>query len=103
MNPESGFPPSHRKVHFERTLDGLQPEVCDLCGLLVGGAHLFTITLGPLSGRSVCDVTKSCLRYRPIPKSVLRDIHGHEDWHTDSRYFETGAPRWWDPDDLEFF
>lgn len=95
-NPEvSGYPPSHRNV------DELQPEVCDLCGLLVGGAHLTSITIGPLAGRTVCDVTNSCVRYQEVPQSFLRDLQGHQDWHTDSRYYDTGAPSWWDPDGID--
>lgn len=91
-----GYPPSHRKV------DELQPEVCDTCGLLVGGAHLLRVDDGPLSGRTVCDVTDDCRRiHSQVPQSWLRDKQGHEDWHTDSRYYDTGAPSWWDPGGID--
>jgi len=87
----STYPPSHRSV------DEPQPEVCDLCGLQVGGAHLVTSDVEGLAGYRICDVTPGCRRFRteqgfrdrkkasgPLPESI-----------GSSRVFEAGAEPWW--------
>lgn len=41
--------PSHRST------SGLQPEICELCGMLVENSRLFVADVEGLRGRRVCD------------------------------------------------
>lgn len=45
----SSLTPSHRSQNE------IQPEVCELCGLLVGNARLMIADVEGLRGRRVCD------------------------------------------------
>ncbi len=54
----SGLPtPTHRNP------DEPQPEVCGVCGLHVGGAHLRDADTAGLRGVRVCDVTPGCREF----------------------------------------
>ncbi len=65
MSRNPGWPPSHRNP------EDLQPEVCDLCNLQVGGKHLTLILEGKLAGTSVCDVRHGC-------REFYRKLSGHD-------------------------
>lgn len=45
-----GWPPSNRNIHDE------QPEVCELCGGIIGHRHLREADVEGLRGRMVCSV-----------------------------------------------
>jgi hypothetical protein len=83
-----GYPPTHRN-----RLDP-QPEVCDVCGLLVGGAELRTEFIEGLEGRQVCYIHpwRHKLTYEDIrqmhPGVPIMKI-GH------SRVYEPGSEPWW--------
>lgn len=84
------YPPSHRNT------DDPQPEVCDLCGLTIGGAHLFISDAEGLEGAAVCDAHQSCrMRHRMMPRledaSPVQSLGG-------SRIFPPGAKANWNDD-----
>lgn len=61
-----GFRPSHRNP------DEIQPEVCDLCGNLVGHQHLLDSQVEGLRGYAICDLHRFERRARVTPS--FRDI-----------------------------
>lgn len=64
--PSPCYPPTHRRG------EDPQPEVCQLCGLQVGGAHLREVGLPDGRSGVVCDVTKTCRMYsRPSRHDLL--------------------------------
>jgi hypothetical protein len=85
------YPPSHRNV------DEPQPEVCDLCGLLVGGNRLITADVEGLRGRRICVVTPGCREFRSALSFRDRQRgNGRLSGTTgSSRIFEPGAEPWW--------
>ncbi len=84
------YPPSHRNVEEP------QPEVCDLCGLLVGGSHLITSTVEGLEGRRICDVTPGCRDFREaMTFNDRRRLNGKLSGTIgSSRVFEAGGDFW---------
>lgn len=84
------YPPSHRSV------DDPQPEVCDLCGLQVGGAHLVTSEVEGLAGYRICDVTPGCRRFRSAVgfRDRKRETPPPEGIGS-SRVYEAGSQPWW--------
>lgn len=83
-------PPSHRNV------DDPQPEVCDLCGLTIGGSHLQISDVEGLRGANVCDAHQSCrMRSRPSYKDKLQN-RGQYPTIGNSRVFLPGAKADWD-------
>lgn len=85
------YPPSHRQVEEP------QPEVCDLCGLLVGGAHLLTAEVEGLRGARICDATPGCRDYRTAlsfrdRRQAAGPLVG---MLGSSRLYEPGAAPWW--------
>ncbi len=82
------YPPSHRNTDDE------QPEVCEVCGLLVGGRHLRTQHIEGLEGREVC-------QYHPwrdkITYEDIRQMHPGVlvTKLGESRVYEPGAEPWW--------
>lgn len=87
-----GYPPSHRSV------DDPQPEVCDLCGLTIGGAHLQPADVEGLRGAYVCDAHRSC-RMRSAP-SYRDQVRTRPQYHSvgNSRIFPAGAKAYWNTD-----
>jgi len=84
------YPPSHRSV------EDPQPEVCDLCGLMVGGAHLATSEVEGLEGYRICDVTPGCRAFRSSPTfNDRRRTSGRVSGTIgSSRVFEAGGDFW---------
>lgn len=56
-----GYPPSPAGIQE------LQPEVCDLCATIVGGARLMRVDVQGLRSAMVCDETLGCRMYRSRP------------------------------------
>lgn len=85
------YPPSHRSV------DEPQPEVCDLCGLLVGGRHLAVSDVEGLRGARICDVTPGCRAFRNAHgfRDRTRELGPVTSTLGSSRLFEPGAEPWW--------
>ena len=89
-----GYPPSHRNHRSP------QPEVCELCGLLVEGRQLQTLDIEGLRGRRVCEV-HSEWRNKPtrrdVERFVAKSIPGGQ-FVGQSRIFDPGDPHWWQMD-----
>ena len=88
------YPPSHRNLNEP------QPEVCDLCGLLVGGRHLAVSDVEGLRGARVCDVTPGCRALRNARgyrdrKREMGDLTGAIGTTGGARIYEPGAEPWW--------
>mgnify|MGYP000076406239 CR=1 FL=1 len=88
----SGYPPS------PRNLDEPQPEVCDLCGLHVGGAHLLIADTEGVRGYAVCDVQTGCGIWRSAISYNDRRRYNAREHSTigDSRIFPPGGDTEWD-------
>ncbi len=85
-----GYPPSHQD------LSDPQPEVCDLCGLLVGGRHLRLQNIDGLRGWRIC-------QYHPYrDKPTFRDIERMfpgvpgPKYVGQGRVYEPGSETWWE-------
>ena len=83
-----GYTPTHRK----RT--DPQPEVCEVCGLLVGGVHLRTEFIEGLEGVEICQyhkwrhrLTYEDIRQRHPGVPIMKLSH--------SRIYEPGQEPWW--------
>jgi len=86
------YPPSHRSV------DDPQPEVCDLCGLTIGGAHLQLSDVQGLRGAHVCDAHDSCrMRSKPSYQDNNR-VRGQFHSIGSSRVYPPGAKADWNTD-----
>lgn len=55
------FRPSHRNPN------DIQPEVCDLCGNLIGHRHLIEADVEGLRGQAICDIHSFERRARVTP------------------------------------
>lgn len=92
-----GYPPSHRST------DEPQPEVCQLCGLLVGGARLREAYTEGLRGMRICDVQEGCRNFRQ--NLSVRDrfeiVPDPELLYTRTRIYEPGAKPWWEGEEEE--
>lgn len=89
-----GYPPTYRNV------DDVQPEVCDLCGVKVGAAHLMETDVEGLRGLYVCDVQPGCRKFRAsLSYSDRRRMDPGPDGIGDSRIYPAGAPPWWPEDE----
>jgi len=80
-----GYPPSHRGT------DEPQPEICDLCGVMVGASRLKRHRYGELSGMLICDLHPSAPdkpSFDELPSPMVgvghieRD-HGQKEWWHD--------------------
>ena len=87
-----GFPPTHRDP------EDPQPEFCDVCGLLVGGAHLMRSPVEGLRSYMVCNITPGCRKFRAaMSYHDRRQLNARE--HSmigDARVFEAGGSDWTD-------
>lgn len=69
-----------------------QAEHCQLCGLLVGGAHLHRTYAEGIAGLMVCDVTPGCREYGAQPD--WRIFTAPQSVIGQGRVYPPGAPDW---------
>lgn len=88
-NGPGGKTPSHRN-----TLE-IQPEVCDLCGVLVAANRLVTCNVEGLRGAAVCDTHpwEQVARFRPSYND-LRRTHPAPHLAAEQELETTGAALW---------
>lgn len=82
---------SYAPTTSHRNPDEPQMEVCQLCGLHVGGAHLREAVGRGIEGLMVCDVTEGCKRMRSIPDRRGTAPHAGIG---QSPVYPHGAPDW---------
>lgn len=81
--------PSHRNA------DEPQPEVCSLCGTIVGGSHLQLTQAEGLQGMYICDVTEGCRRFRRLSGRDIRRLSPRPSASIgDSRVYPAGDNTW---------
>lgn len=96
----SYYAPSHRNTNDE------QPEVCELCGSLVGRDHLRVAQVEGLQGRRVCDLHpfERDTVYRPSDNDYRRLMPAVQAPEAGQRLWPFGAElddRWTiDPEDV---
>lgn len=70
----------------------MQPEVCDVCGLRVGGHRLIRADVEGLRGRLVCD-TDSCKKFRSaLSFNDKARLTASRATPRQRRYYEAGMP-----------
>lgn len=83
--------PSHRNP------EDLQPEVCELCGGLIGHVHLLETDVEGLRGYKVCDRHSFEATARVTPSLQDYQRYGPGPFATDEARLEPiGGPFWWE-------